>query len=336
MKVLILSTAHWSEDPRLNRHAHYLRESGVETDLVALESDSKTGRLRNVIRAIVEMRRLRPDAVILPDPELFVLGSLAARMFGIRPVIDIHEDFAKASASRDWIPRRLKPVVGGLAKLNDLLARRIAAGVVVAAPELASPGAILVSNIPDPDQFQPRIADFGEPTVIYIGDVTVARGALEIAKLAGLLPDVRFRVIGPISDDLRAQMISIAGPNARIDLTGRLAHSEAWSFASGAVAGLSPLRPLPAYRNAMATKLWEYGAAGIPPVVTDLPGQRSFVTNIDPSLAQSDIGEIASVIRRLTTDADWQSDVARKARLYAESGWERNRPDHAIVGAVQP
>lgn len=336
MKALIVSTGHWSGDPRLNRHLEYLRKSGIESDFAVFESDNKVGRLLNVLRVIGELRRARPDTVILPDPELFIVGSIAARILGIRPVIDVHEDYGKAAASREWIPRPLRRVVGTLANLNDLLGRLVAARVVVAAPELTSSGSILVSNTPDPARFQPRPANFSKPTTVYIGDVTAARGALEIAELAGLLPDVTFLVIGPIRDDLRGEMIARAGPNARLEITGRLAHDEAWSRASGAVAGLSLLRPLPAYRSAVATKLWEYGAAGIPPVVTDLPGQRGFVHGIDESLAQSDVKEIASVVRRLATDHEWQSEIAGKARNAAVDGWERDRPDIAILGAVQP
>ena len=336
MKALIVSTAHWRGDPRLNRHLDYLRESGIEADFAVFDSDNKAVRILNILRVIGELRRARWHTVILPDPELFIVGSIAARFLGIRSVIDVHEDYSKAAASREWIPRPLRQAVGAIASLNDRLGRRIASRVVVAAPELASSGSILVSNVPNPDRLRPEPANFGVPTAIYIGDVTAARGALEIAELAGLLPDVSFLVIGPINDDLRGRMIAVAGPDASLEMAGRLPHDEAWARASGAIAGLSLLRPLPAYRSAVATKLWEYGAAGIPPVVTDLPGQRTFVSGIDISLAQSDIRDIASVITRLATDHAWQLETAAKARIAAIAGWERDRPDIAILSAVQP
>jgi hypothetical protein len=77
--------------------------------------------------------------VILPDQDLFLLGSLAVRLTGKRPVIDIHEDYAKAAAARSWIPGYLRPIVGLLARLAVALGRWAAWRAIVAAPETRPP-----------------------------------------------------------------------------------------------------------------------------------------------------------------------------------------------------
>jgi hypothetical protein len=126
----------------------------------------------------------RPDAVILPDPELFVIGALVARIRGIKAVADIHEDYSRAAYGRKWIPGWLKPIFAALAGVNDWLARRSAHVVVVAAPELSDADSVLVMNTPNPDDFIVPDETVDTPTVVYVGDVTEARGALSIAELA--------------------------------------------------------------------------------------------------------------------------------------------------------
>jgi hypothetical protein len=143
-------------------------------------------------------------------------------------------------------------------------------------------------------------------------------------------------VIGRVSDELRKRMADLAGTGAGLEITGRLSHEVAWSRARGSIAGLSWLNPYPAYQQAVATKLWEYCAAGIPPVVSDLPGQRRFVTRLDPSLACADLDEAVTVLRRLLDDREWQASLAQLARQTASTAWEEQRPDKALYEAVVP
>jgi hypothetical protein len=304
--------------------------------LVAIGSSGLAGRLAGVLQALKELRRQRPDVVIFPDPELFVIGSIWARLIGVSPVIDVHEDYRKAAYARDWVPRWFRSGVGLLAWLNDRIGRFIATNTVVAAPELSSKRSTTVLNIPDPDTFEaePRHDDRGK--VVYIGDVTVARGALEIADLAHRMPELTFLVIGRCAAALADEMRAVAGPEASLELVGQKAHEEAWQMAGGSIAGLSLLHPVPAYQDAVATKLWEYCAAAIPPVVSDLRGQKAFVSRIDESLAVSDVDSLQAVVARLSEDEDWRDRMAQRSRSLLESEWQTHRPDRKLVAAVSP
>lgn len=332
----MITTAHWEGDPRLNRHIDYLRKQSIPAELVSFISETRLRRLTNVLRAGRLIWTRRPRVVILPDPELFILGSIVARLRSSRCAIDIHEDYAKAVAGRSWIPPLLKPLVRLLATTNDLLARKLAGIVLVAAPELSSRGSILVANIPDPTGLTVSEPDFDSPTVVYVGDVTVARGATEMAQLARDAPDIRFLIIGKVDDALAMAMREKAGPRANLDLAGRQPHARAWELARGSIAGISLLRPLPAYLDAVATKLWEYCASGIPPIVTDLPGQASFVNGIDPILSVSGVAEARHLIDRMMQDQEWARSLSQSSRQVVVGAWERERPDLALYRAVAP
>lgn len=334
-QVMIVTTAHWPGDPRLNRHARYLREIGLEASITAVQSESRAGRLVNVLKVTRLIWSHRPYAVIVPDPELFVVAAVTARLRGTMAVIDIHEDYARAAYGRKWIPDWLKPGTSSLARLNTWLGRVAAHTTLVAAPELSAGKSVLVQNIPNPTDFEMVNEKSDPPTVIYIGDVTAARGALAMAELARRLPGIRFLVIGRVSEELAERMIGIAG-TGNLDLPGLLPHEEAWTLARGATAGLSLLEPLPAYRDAVATKLWEYCSAGIPPVVTSLRGQKRFVARIDPGLAVDDLDGAVRLIGRLAAEPDWANELSSRSRIVAEGAWAESRPDRALQAALVP
>lgn len=334
-QVMIVTTAHWEGDPRLNRHVRYLREIGLEASIISFQSKTRLGRLVTMLKAARSIWDHRPYAVIVPDPELFVIAALTARLRGAQAFIDIHEDYAKAAYGRSWIPGWLKPGASALARANTWLGSVAADTTLVAAPELSTGRSVLVRNTPNPNDFQTGTDKSDPPTAIYIGDVTEARGALAMAELAHRLPDIRVLVIGKVSTELAEKMSAIAG-SGNLELPGRLPHEEAWARARGATAGLSLLEPLPAYNDAVATKLWEYCSAGIPPVVTSLRGQKGFVGQIDPALAVDNLEQAVRLIIRLSTEPEWAKGLSDRSRAVAEEAWDESRPDRALQTALVP
>lgn len=299
----------------------------------------RTGRLITSVQTVVDMIRRDPVTAVLVSPELHVVGSLVARLRGIRAVIDIHEDYSKAAAAREWIPAWLRPLASALAGAWEWLGRKLATAVVVAAPELRRDGDHLVMNIPDPEGF-PHVG--GEPStlVVYVGDVTKARGALDMVAVLGALDeDYTLLVVGRVDEGTREEMERLASSLGALDrllLPGRMDHGQAWAEAANAVAGLCLLQPAPAYREAVATKIFEYMLAGIPPVVSDLPGQAALVSRIHPDLVCSTPEDAAAVIRRLGEEPDFRKGIAEKAGGLAQQIWEEARPDLALQRAVAP
>ena len=338
LDVAVISSSHWNGDPRLNRHARYIEQSGKKATFTS--TVSRGSRIQATIHALREIRNTPADVVILPDPELFLFGSLAARFAGKKPVIDIHEDYAKAAAARVWIPEPLRPVLGLFSRLLVTLGRILAWRVVVAAPELARYGDIVVVNVPNPRMFVSTTSRSTSSQLVYVGDVTIARGALEMVEVLGNL-DTRFElfIIGRVEDETERAMshrASQLGVTDRLTLTGRLPHDEAWRLAADSSAGLSLLQPVPAYQQAVATKLWEYMAAGIPPIVSDLPGQAAVVRQIHADLVCTSPGDVAAIATRLEQDRQFRESIVSIGIELVSQKWTDVRPDLAIQEAVAP
>ena len=334
--VAIVSTAHWQGDPRLNRHVTYLERAGHH---VTLSTHSDQTRPAALIGALRDIWSGEGRIVILPDPELFVLGSLVARLRRRLAIIDIHEDYAKAAMARPWIPDLLRPFVKVLAALNSRIGRGIAWRTMTAAPELTRTGDHVVLNLPDPASVDP-MPFRGDKSLVYIGDLTIARGAVEMVEVLSHLDETfSLTLIGPASQEVNTAITSVAsklGVATHVKKPGRLAHSEAWTAAGGSLAGLSLLADVPAYREAVATKVWEYMAHGIPPVVSDLPGQRRLVSQLDASLICGSPKEAAAAIRRLADDQAKRTELGERARSLVEKAWSEHRPDLAVQSVVEP
>ncbi len=336
--IVIVTSAHWAGDPRLNRHLDYLRRGGHR---VTLTTTSESGsRIRAALHALGAIFKAQARIVVLPDPELFFFGALLSRLTGKQPVLDIHEDYPKVVASRVWAPKPLKPLIRVATAAVVALGRLVAWRVIVAAPELAARGDVVVLNLPEPEGSDVSHPIDERPTLVYVGDVTLSRGALEMVSLLALLPDrYELLLIGRTSDDTRELIMNTArdlGVHERLTLTGRLPHQEAWERASGSVAGLCLLQPAPAYRDAVATKIWEYMATGLPPVVSDLPAQRRLVSSIEPSLSCRTTEAAAIVVTRLAEDSAFRDKVTTTARAVYERAWEQTRPDLAIQSVFEP
>lgn len=329
LQTLHLATAHAATDPRIaEKECRTLAEAGhdvafvVPHDLDETVNDVRVlavprprdgrDRLLRTTRAVVRraIAEARSPATVfhVHEAELlpFVL-PLAAR--GRRVVYDAHEDTPRQTFHQAWVPGPLRrPVGAGYAAL-EALAGRLCVGVVAATPTIADryPAAktSLVRNFPILDATPAGPLAAREPLVAYVGAVTVARGAEEMVRAAALLPDVaRLALAGtPFPAALPGRLAALPGAD-RTDLLGPLARPDVAALLARARVGLVVLHRTPQYVDAYPTKLFEYMAAGLPVVASDVPLWRSVVEGAGCGLLVDplDPAAIAAACTRLLAD----------------------------------
>lgn len=338
--VSVVTSGHDVADARLHRVVRALQRRGLTVEVLGL-GDPAGGpagaRVRAVPRGGMLARaalaprlaaRARGRVVLALDPD----SLLAARAVGAarrRPVVaDVHEDYAALLSDRRWA-RRFGGLPGSVARVLVGAATRAAATASVTAvaddhiPPLTAIRRLVVRNDPDLGLLgEPAPLD-AEPRAVYVGDVRASRGLFAMLDAVAAAPGWTLEVIGPVreADDaaLRARLADPAlGP--RVRLHGRRPPTEAWLIGRGAWVGFALLSDTPAFRDAVPSKLHEYLAAGVVPVVSDLPRQREFVERSGAGLVVADADEAGSVLRHLAAHPE---ELAH--RREAALAWTRDR-----------
>lgn len=307
-RVTQLTVMHGFRDPRiLYKESTSLDKAGYAVTLIAPAPRSisvngiqvqalpeRASRLRrfteHLWRAWSMAQRSRPDVVHLHDPILQTLVP-ALVMAGCRVVIDVHEYTARQFFDKSWLPRGLRPAVTVAYRLVERCAVALAAGVVVAGPQMAedfpSGKTVVVQNFPRLDatissgegarRTVSRRSDF-----VYVGALSEARGA--ISMLDALPTGASLALAGVFQPPELENALQQNGAWSTVDYHGVLPHEEVLSLVAASRCGLAVLHPRPNYIEAWPTKLFEYMAAGLPVIASDFPLWRDIVEHANCGL----------------------------------------------------
>ena len=316
-RLLVLSTVHGADDTRI-REKLIRSLVGIASLTYATKGPPPVdrngfmwteligGRLRRNLAAFRLLLSRRFDAAVVHDPEL-IPASMVAAVLGRRIVIDVHEDIPGLFATRAWVPGPLRrPLAIAAAALLRLAER-------VCLITLAEPGyqrlfrrrhpvfANYPDDLPDPGG--------GGDSIVYVGDVTAARGLTDLAAALDLMEHpVPVTIVGRVAPEVAPHL----DLDDDITVLGRRPHPEAMAVVGAAGVGVSPLRDTPNARYSLPTKTIEYLAMGIPVVATDLPGTTeaigdlpgvvivqpgdpvSLAAGLDRAMTDSSIGDAAA------------------------------------------
>jgi glycosyltransferase involved in cell wall biosynthesis len=258
--------------------------------------------------------------VLARDPRLAWLFLSARAWTGAEVVYEVHELFStrarEPGAPGGERPPTRTPRVRGLEQAvfgralglvaltgacRDLLLEEygLASERVVVAPDAAAGR---------PERLPDRPPD--GRTVVYAGQLYPWKGVGTLIRALPLLPDVRLKIVGGLAadDPHAAALRTLAqqlGVERRIDFIGFLPHARvAEAIASGAAA-VVPLPDNPMARFFTSPlKLFEYMAAGLPIVASDLPALREVLADDRNSLLvpPDDPAALAAALRRLLDD----------------------------------
>lgn len=292
-RLLVVTSVHHPDDPRIRSkliptlaaewEITYAAPAPGPTDrdgLVVVELAG--GRLARLLAAGRLLVRKRWDLVAFHDPEL--LAPALVRSLLKRPTLfDLHENLVELPMTREWLPAPLRRPLAWLGGLALRMAERTMTVTLAEAGyrRLFRRGHRVIANHL-PAELPAPVPESQPPFLAYVGDITVARGAhLAVEAAAGA--GTRLVMVGRVSPpDLTVEL----GDHARrsavdLELTGPLPHRAALERIAGARAGLSPLLDTGNYRHSLPTKVPEYLALGLPALVSDLPGTRDPVADLD-------------------------------------------------------
>ncbi|HTY71975.1 MAG TPA: glycosyltransferase family 4 protein [Actinomycetes bacterium] len=351
MHVVVATVVHDPQDARiLHREIAALLDAGHTVTYVA--PWSATGRAsvpeavtvvdvpravgRRRVRALLAarraLRRLAPtaDVIVVHDPELLL--ALPRPRPGLVRVWDVHEDTAATLVAKPWLPRWLRAPLARPVRWAELTAER---RVRLVLAEEAYAGRFhdqhpVVRNLPVVPVTDP--APPGADRVVYVGSLTLERGAAEMAELGRRLKAdaISVELIGAARDAETRAVLQAAQASGDVDWLGPLPNDVALARVEGALAGLSLLRDLPNYRHSLPTKVVEYMARGVPVVTTPLPVARSLVEQAGAGIVVpfDDVEAAATAVRRLRDDPTLRQHLSRAGLAAARDhlDWREEAP----------
>lgn len=341
--ILVLTTVHNPEDARIRfRQITTLLESGWRVTYAApfsaygLSPKEQTRPGLNVIdmpralgrrraRSLFAAHRLLKeraaefDLVLLHDPELLIsyIGTGATNT-----VLDMHEDPAAAIDAKQWIPKLVRaPIFATVRAFERWAERRMP--LLLAEYEYQERFTSVHPVIPNAVRVPATAPTWGRDRVVYLGALTLERGARELVEVAERLQeegeDVTVEIIGP-AHGTAEQLVAAAHAKGLVTWHGFVPSERALSMLDGALVGLSLLHDMPNYRHSMPTKILEYMAHGVPVVSTPLPVARNLVdaAGCGVIVPFNDTAAVVEQIRALRSEP-------ALGRRYSENGYETAR-----------
>ncbi len=167
--------------------------------------------------------------------------------------------------------------------------------------------------------------------VVFGGNLTPYKVDLELVEaLARSHPELEIVLAGPLDEGGAGRWSAATRlTELGVRLTGPLPVSALVELYTTAAVGIIPYRRTPYTRGVDPLKLFEYLAAGLSVVATDLPGVRAAGDGLAPrdlALARDDAAFVAAVAERARRPEP--DDIDRRIAVAREHSWER-RGDEA-------
>lgn len=288
--------------------------------------------------------RLEPEVIHVHDAGMLAPGLLGARLTGARLVYDSHELATGVQwRTRAWalvvraLERLALPRCAAVVTVSGGIARTLAARYDLRRPP------VVVRNVPD--THPPSAGDGGPapdirdlfaigtaPLVVHHGSAAPGRGCDALIHALARLPGVHLVLLGPENPvDVRRlrDAARSAGVTERVHVAERLPVVSVLGAVGQADVGVSLLEDTcENHRLALPNKVFDYLAAGVPIVVSDLPELGGLVRDLQVGAAArpGDADDIARALTEVLEARELDGGLqARVAAASAELRWSRER-----------
>lgn len=167
------------------------------------------------------------------------------------------------------------------------------------------------------------------PCAVYVGGLMPGRGLEQTIDALALTKEMRVRMIGPGAAGYRAALHArarAAGVRERVRIEPPVPPAYVPGLLEEATAGLCLIQPVcRSYELTLPNKLFEYAAAGVPVLASDLPVMAAVVrgNGLGEVVAPEDTTAIAAALERLRESGRWDA-AARCSRTFARTNdWRR-------------
>lgn len=317
----------------------FLNALGCRCDIVDF-GDDYVGQLHSVYKkirrrlarkqqAIRYLCNFQPDVIHANDFDMLGLSYRAAKKCKAGLIYDSHEIFAEniGIAERGWMKRQ---IIRSERRLVRKVDRMISVSHAAAAyfEETYAIRPTVITNCPMKNTLplQEKAGDAFE--IVYQGLMVRGRGYEEFVNAAALLPDgirLVLRGYGSLEPKLRAQ-IEEKQLSDKVVFAPPVEVAQLVQAASASHVGAVLTRPINLnFKLSVSNKVFEYAAAGLPMILSDVPEHRYLNEKYGFGLILDEVTpeKIADAILALYRDKELYIRLAENAkRMSDEMNWE--------------
>jgi glycosyltransferase involved in cell wall biosynthesis len=318
-EVLVLTKVH--------EHGDQIVQNGFR--LIPLELDRRSINPLSTLKSLSQIFRIyrseRPSLVHQVAIKPILLGTLVARLLGIRNIVNAIVGMGYLSTSERLSARLLRPLLNFAFKvlLNPAGSRVVFENKddlmsCVAQGQVRSCDAILIRGAGvAPSQISHSGCTKGSPLVVLVARLLWEKGIGEYVDAARLLRQrgikARFAIVGDIDRDNRGSI-----DRSTIEAWRTEGVVELWGFRTDIpqVLAEATIACLPSYREGLPRSLLEAMAVGLPCVTTDVPGCREAVRDEDNGLLvpAKDSLALACALELLLLNPDLAKKMGERGR----------------------
>ena len=303
-KVVHMTTVHQPFDTRIyHKECLSLKKAGYEVTLIApadeaavarsevrlLPVKKQSGKLLRMLLSPWEAfriaRRLDADYYHIHDPELLPVAWLLKTEENV-VVYDVHEDYETSIQQKDYLNKRIAKAAAALySGMEKTLSEKLELCLAEKYYKDKYPDGKCILNYPVLNEkllaHQP--AEKPDNALLYTGNVSLDRGALQHAALPLLDEKITVHLTGKCPAPLAEQMLETAGAGRdRLTLEGvdRFIEREeidATYISRPWLAGIALFPPTDHYKRKELTKFFEYMSAGLPIICSNFPIWKDFI-----------------------------------------------------------
>ena len=347
----MVTSIHPDFDARIFKMASSIARNGFEIDLVCPwdvqrgdaeginyrpfpKAFGRSQRYKNYYRIWKIITEKQYDIYHFHDLDLLPLFIFIKLLSGKHVVYDMHENYPEEMLFKPYLPVYLKRITAVAVYILEWVGIRILKNFVVVEEgqakryQRASNMSVLIRNFATKHLGEGRKDDYlnRNKIVIFTGSQYESNGSLVMVEIARIVcetrPEVLFYCMNRFGNDeiFREKMVQTIkqyGLENNVLFLPNIRPQDIMEYLNQARIAMVPTLDIPRHRHAIPNKIFEYMAAGLPIVASDLPNNRKFIESngcgfiVSSAVAQ----EFANKVKHLLANVD-------EARKMGEKGIE--------------